>query len=774
VPRVIAAVLLILMLASMSVNAQWRWSHPVPQANDLWSVSFAGTTGSGWAVGAAGIIIKSTDGGTSWSVQESGREDILRGICAVNISRAWAVGDNGVVLTTTTGGASWYTQNSTTTAGINTIYANSVSQLWFVGDAGMLHSTTNGGLTWVQRSTGTTNNLNGVHFTDALNGVAVGAAATILQSTDGGVSWSPRSVSHGMMYANLIDVFFVDAQFGWAVGGAGTVIRTTNGGQTWSRMNNNGTTADLNKVRFADRQNGWAVGEGGAVYRSTNGGMNWTQLSSGTTNGLEGLSLTGSGIVAVGLIGDILSSSNGSSFGMVTSGPRASLNAVSAAVPSSAWAVGSDGIILHSANGGSSWQQQNSGTTTSLFGVDNIGGHTVVTCGNGGILLRSTNGGQSWQSVASGTTVSLNAVELLDSGTGYIVGSSGRILKTTNSGAGWYPVASGTLESLFGVHFTDDQHGTVVGSNGTVFSTTNGGFTWTHQQSWTQDALFHVIREGNLGMLCGDDGTVSRTTDGGISWSDCITGTTAALFRLTHPSPGEYAAVGENGVIMRTSDFGLTWVREMSHDMHTLFSADAHGGTVYAVGEYGSILRNTSYPYPVDLLAFSAIRDGGCIRLRWETENETSLYGFAIERRIDGTWKERGFSESGSRHYEWNDCAADEAENTYRLRMIDLDGTWEYSPTVTVTGSAIPQPVSMECYPQPSSGDLTVLIHGAKSMEILHVCDMSGRRLFSVRLSDRDGELVHLKGELFQGAGTYVLVLEGQSRLHTQKITVLR
>ncbi|MFZ1729581.1 MAG: YCF48-related protein [Bacteroidota bacterium] len=775
---ILYALLLFLFLAPL-LDAQWQWSNPVPQGNDLWNVSFAPGSGTGWAVGGIGMILKTNDGGASWQIQESGREDFLRGVEAIDAQTAWVVGDNGTVLKTTDGGTSWPPQISGTTAGINVIHALSASIAAFVGDAGMLHTTTNGGATWIPRSTGTTNNLNSVFFTSATDGAAVGSAKTMLRTTNGGANWTPVTLA-GMTY-DLIGLFFIDAQNGWASGSGGRILRTTNGGQNWQTAAT-GSTADLNRVIFADTQEGWAVGEGGALLHSSSGGVNWSALNSGTINGIEGLGLSGSTVVAVGIFGDILRSTNGSTFDMITGGVRKSLNAVSAAPPSSAWAVGSDGVVITTNSGGQYWQPQSSGTTEALFAVDNIGGTVVVACGNGGVIIRSSDAGQSWSSVNSGASVALNGIDLLDNGTGFIVGSSGRILKTTNSGSSWFSIASGTLQSLNAVHFTDANHGTAVGASGTIISTTNGGNSWSSQQGWTQNALFSVIRDGDYGMICGDAGEVIFTDDGGASWTSRVLPTTVALFSLTHPAPAEYAAVGEEGVIMRTSDNGLTWVREISHAMYTCYGADAHGGTVYTVGDFGLALRNTTYPYPIELRSFSAARDGECILLRWETEREESHLGTILQHSSLGKWQDGNFFPSqgsdGGR-YSWRDCSAGFENVRYRLKSIGLAGDVSYSPEVEVPAvdaiAGLPSGMSIEAWPQPSYGDVQLRLQADAPGAAFAVADALGRIIYRIQLSENTlPEMAVIPAGIFPSSGMYSLLLHGSRSSMIRQIMVLK
>ncbi|MCZ7556019.1 MAG: YCF48-related protein [Bacteroidia bacterium] len=755
------------------LRAQWQWCNPVPQSNDLWNTMFAPNSGTGWAVGGAGMILKSVNAGTSWQPQTTLREDFFRGVCAVDAQVAWIVGDNGVVLRTVDGGASWQSQNSGTTAGINVIHAVSASSAWFVGDSGMLHATTDGGVTWISRSTGTTNNLNAVFFTGAMNGVAVGSANTIIRSTDGGVTWSP--VYPPGMNSDLLGLFFINAQYGWASGTGGRILRTTNGGQSWQGTNS-GTSQDINRLVFIDTQNGWAAGEGGTLLRTTNGGSLWTPVNSGTVNGLEGIAVSGSTVIAVGLFGDILRSSNGSTFTMVTVGTRSTLNAVSTTPSHKAWAVGSDGTIITTNGLGQPWQQVASGSIASLFAVDNIGGSTVVACGNGGVILRSTNAGTSWSQVAGGGTVALNGIDLLDNGIGYIVGGSGRVLKTTNGGAGWYTVASGTLQPLFGVHFTDADNGTIVGAGGTILSTTNGGYTWSSQQGWTQDALFSVIRDGSDGMICGDGGEAIFTTDGGVHWTSLILPTTVPLFRLVHPSPNEYAAVGEAGVIMRTSDNGQTWVREISHAMHTMYGADAHGGVVYAVGDVGQLLYNASYPYPVELLSFTGRHEGDCVRIEWETLAETAHFGTELQRAIQGEWASAAFFPtrglSGGR-YAWRDCDDLRELRRYRLKSIGTNGEISFSRELVVP--ALPSHLDFDAWPQPSGGDVHIRLRETTEETELTVLDALGRIVHKVS-PDRTAALesVNIPASAFPSAGVYTLILHSAAGASVKHVVVLR
>src|SRR5215468_5673484 len=139
--------------ATMSNNAtsgssspQWHWQNPLPQGNNLRGASFVDAN-TGTVVGEHGTIVRTTDGGNSWTIQASGTTQTLWDVSFIDANNGTAVGEGGTILGTTDGGDHWITQAS-----------------------------------------GTTLQLRGVSITDATNGTAVGEGGTIVRTTDGGNS----------------------------------------------------------------------------------------------------------------------------------------------------------------------------------------------------------------------------------------------------------------------------------------------------------------------------------------------------------------------------------------------------------------------------------------------------------------------------------------------------------------------------------------------------------------------------------------------------------
>ncbi len=112
---------------------------------------------------------------------------------------------------------------------------------------------------------------------------------------------------------------------------------------------------------------------------------------------------------------------------------------------------------------------------------------------------------------------------------------------------------------------------------------------------------------------------------------------------------------------------------------------------------------------PVELTSFSANVVGSSkVELKWQTATEVNNYGFEVERaKINTTkWKKVGFvqghgNSNSPKDYSFNDKPLGGSEFKYRLKQIDFDGQYEYSPEVEVT-LAIPADFSVkQNFPNP-------------------------------------------------------------------------
>jgi photosystem II stability/assembly factor-like uncharacterized protein len=80
------------------------------------------TPDAGWAVGAGGVIIATSDGGRTWRPQTSGVGDDLWDVKFFDAREGWAVGTGGTMLHTTDGGRTWGDARRVTTHALERLF----------------------------------------------------------------------------------------------------------------------------------------------------------------------------------------------------------------------------------------------------------------------------------------------------------------------------------------------------------------------------------------------------------------------------------------------------------------------------------------------------------------------------------------------------------------------------------------------------------------------------------------------------------------------------
>ncbi len=197
-----------LILITSAQTQPWK-KLPSPVTGALRFVSFVDSL-TGWAAGEAGIIIRTTDGGSSWDVQNSTVQTFIMDVFFVDQNYGWAVSlrdefpFNSILLKTTTGGDNWFADD-------------------FPDSVGLVRT---------------------IFFFDSLNGFLGGSY--IAYTSDGGHNWVEADIDSNMVSNFPVYKFnFLNRQFGYACGGridvAGVVWRTTNYGLSWSAQ---GISAD--------------------------------------------------------------------------------------------------------------------------------------------------------------------------------------------------------------------------------------------------------------------------------------------------------------------------------------------------------------------------------------------------------------------------------------------------------------------------------------------------------------------------------------------------
>jgi photosystem II stability/assembly factor-like uncharacterized protein len=119
-------------------SSSWHWQNPLPQGNNLRGASFVDAN-TGTVVGDYGTIVRTTDGGNSWTVQVSSTTQKLWAVSFTDVNNGTAVGEAGIILGTTDGGDHWVPQTSGTTLQLRGVsFAGDAINGTAVGEAGSL------------------------------------------------------------------------------------------------------------------------------------------------------------------------------------------------------------------------------------------------------------------------------------------------------------------------------------------------------------------------------------------------------------------------------------------------------------------------------------------------------------------------------------------------------------------------------------------------------------------------------------------------------------
>jgi photosystem II stability/assembly factor-like uncharacterized protein len=284
---------------------------------DLHGVHFRPDGRHGWAVGAGGVILRTTDAGVTWT-RSLPTTFSLNGVCFVDDTTGFAVGNSGTVMKTTDSGGSWTRLTNTNTS----------------------------------------MNLMDVTFalSDSLIGWAVGQNGVVLRTIDLGATWQMSFVNSQTLHG----VSFAGARDGWAVGDNGMIAGTHDRGLTWFVVQPSVTTLALQSVWRADSTTALAVGVQGAAPRTlvSADSTTWILQNAGATYTLQGLSLVdgvGFAVGTNGLAAVVLRTDDvGATWQLQSPRSQFKLNHVFFVDRLRGWAVGDNGTIRHTARGGGS------------------------------------------------------------------------------------------------------------------------------------------------------------------------------------------------------------------------------------------------------------------------------------------------------------------------------------------------------------------------------------------------------------------------------------
>ena len=452
-------------------------------------------------------IQRTTDGASSWTQVASGTA-ALNGLEQADPLTFYAVGSALTVLKSTDGGLTWSPKPVTgTPAGdLATIRcATALTCLLSTKQGNQILRTTDGGDTY-SSVVPSTDGTFGVAFASPTRALAAGALGSVEVSNDAGATWAPV----GGRVAGFFGVLAAaSSSVAYAGGDNGVLARTTDAGQSWQNVSAP-TSASIVSIAAPSANRVFVLDGEGTLQRSDNGGGSYKLLNADSAGSI--VALDDDHLLVVGR-GVRRSEDGGETFADVQDPDVRGRSFQGADVAGRAVFVYSERRLALSTDSGQTWK------LVRLPKGLRIASASFVSAKTGGILAvegrpwRTTNGGKTWSRLDALGPEGASTLDFADALHGLAVVNrfgtlgAGIVLRTADGGGSWHPQlvsreAVQELESAGGADYA------LAGAS-SLYATTTGGDIGAAQELTLSTAHRVLKKHGTIavsGLLKPADG----------------------------------------------------------------------------------------------------------------------------------------------------------------------------------------------------------------------------------------------------------------------------
>ena len=186
---------------------------------------------------------------------------------------------------------------------------------------------------------------------------------------------------------------------------------------------------------------------------------------------------------------------------------------------------------------------------------------------------------------------------------------------------------------------------------------------------------------------------------------------------------------------------------------------------------------------PVELSSIVVLTNGSEVVIVWSTASETDNAGFAVEQEVrSGQFTEIGYVEGHGttnepEEYSFAVKNLDPGLRRFRLKQIDFDGTFEYSPVVE-TAVTVPERFLIEpAYPNPFNPTTTlrfaVAVKQHVEVTLVNAVGQVIKVLYSGTVSANEMRELRVDGESLP-SGTYMVQFESNNVSATERIVLAK
>ncbi len=175
---------------------------------------------------------------------------------------------------------------------------------------------------------------------------------------------------------------------------------------------------------------------------------------------------------------------------------------------------------------------------------------------------------------------------------------------------------------------------------------------------------------------------------------------------------------------------------------------------------------------PIELLEFTAARDGNNVATQWVTATETNNDYFLVERCVSGnTFETIGRVEGAGNStqllsYQFTDENPVVGINYYRLKQVDFNGNFSYSQIVPVTFMGALE-IESSVYPNPSNDGVFTFAQGSVTVNEVAVFSSDLKLVKTVILAPGEKPIISISDV---ADGIYFLIYEEGGQRQVKKV----
>ncbi len=236
-----------------------------------------------------------------------------------------------------------------------------------------------------------------------------------------------------------------------------------------------------------------------------------------------------------------------------------------------------------------------------------------------------------------------------------------------------------------------------------------------------------------------------------------------------------WVSLGGVFVLPATGNFTVTQIRITLSDGVT-----GGCGNDFAIDDIKLSSCPSGAPVPVQFLSVTARQKGSGISVNWSTASEINNHYFDVERSNNGgtdwltvaTVRSSNGNSNSTQQYSSYDAKPVTGNNLYRIRQVDLDGRFKFSPSVNVKLTAERTGISILTNPFSQSITADFLTNRAQQL-VCRLTDAGGRTVYTQSFTAAKGSSRKVWNGLSQlSAGLYILQVTGDNgeTIYTEKL----